>query len=141
MTNSTVFDRITVVAQTTLIKWLPRRFVNWLQLPFAIDSEEAITNHVFDRMSPHEREVLVSAIPHKHMLHWTLGTYIRNTYGLWHSSPVTAFWRENSKADLKNASFDFQYQVQRNHPDSVSNRILDNLIDLCKAYEEDYNAH
>lgn len=55
-----------------------------------------------------------------------LGRYIRNTYNLWTTSPLTEKWREGG-TNIVNG-IDYSYL----HPDNVSSVIMQKLIEQLK---------
>lgn len=56
-------------------------------------------------------------------LHFGLGMYIRNTYGLWEGNPLTENWRLNQDSrDIRNG-----VDYSSDHPDAVSGMIIDAL--------------
>lgn len=56
-------------------------------------------------------------------LHHSLGMWIRNTYDLWHTSPLTEKWRTDpSSHDIRDG-----VDYSEDHPDQVSSNIITTL--------------
>ena len=56
------------------------------------------------------------------------GRWIRNFYGLWHTSPLTLRWRNSGPSDMRH-DVDYSYD----HPDNITGVIIDRLKERLRA--------
>lgn len=57
------------------------------------------------------------------MMHHGFGTWIRNSYDLWHGNPITEQWRNNPAGRTMINNVDHS----PDHPDAVSMKIIEGL--------------
>jgi hypothetical protein len=57
-------------------------------------------------------------------MHFGLGGWIRNTYGLWGDSPLTEEWRLDRENDGRKYITETGVDAHPQHPDEVSMRII-----------------
>lgn len=76
----------------------------------------AIVDHMLNTMSPEDLAFVKS---NQHDF-GEIGRYVRNTYDLWHSHPLTELWRADpTSRDIRN-----DIDWSEGHPDTVSAQIL-----------------
>lgn len=86
-----------------------------------LDSIEAIANDVITKLDE-EATLYFSqcSLKDARLEHHTLGRWIRNSYNLWESNPLTERWRKDeSSRDIRDG-----VDYSSDHPDQVSDEII-----------------
>jgi hypothetical protein len=84
-----------------------------------------IADDMINNMSEQDR--LYFSKNHKYMETRILARYIRNTYELWTTNPITHNWRNHINRTVVNG-IDFSYE----HPDNISSYIVKLIIERLK---------
>ena len=88
-------------------------------------TEAEIVNHLEQSLTLADKK-LIAAMPQNKLvtLHHGLGTFIRNSYGLWTVNPITENWRTNPASHIKTPS---GVDISPDHPDNMAMRIIQEL--------------
>lgn len=82
---------------------------------------DAVAADVISKLTPHDYAYIKrGTVEEARSMHHGFGTWIRNTYGLWHDNELTRAWRENPEGRRVRDGTD----QSCDHPDAVSDSII-----------------
>jgi len=87
-----------------------------------INTIEGIADDVISKMSDEDKVwVTKHSLDNVCAMHHSVGQWIRNTYGLWHTNALTESWRTKPETHDIRGGVDYS----ADHPDAVSNDVLE----------------
>jgi Domain of unknown function (DUF6794) len=89
-----------------------------------IPTIDGIVDDIITKLSPEDKAYIANGtLRDAQMMHHGFGTWIRNTYGLWHDNPLTERWRtDKSSHDIRDG-----VDYSEDHPDQMSGHIIEAL--------------
>lgn len=83
---------------------------------------DLILTDILSKLCDEDKDLFSGKTTHQYgaLAEHDFARWVRNTYDLWHTSPLTAVWRENPDTRVIKEGVDHSYY----HPDAVSARIV-----------------
>jgi|SRR5579859_769571 len=89
-----------------------------------LDNIDEIVADITTKLSAEDKVYIANGtLREARSLHHSLGQWIRNTYSLWHLSPLTLRWRSQPETHDIRDGVDYS----QDHPDQVSDKIIEAL--------------